>query len=150
METDYGALMEGLQAAIPFNNHLGIKYLELDEGRGVTELPGEQQLTNHVGTQHAAGLFAAGEAASGGAFLAAFAEQMGSMMPLAEGAEISYKKLAQGPIRAIAIFGQDRDALLKELEDQGRVRFPVEVELRNADDQVVAEMTVRWYVKKIA
>ncbi|MEA2498180.1 MAG: hypothetical protein QOH26_585, partial [Actinomycetota bacterium] len=124
METDYAALMEGLQQAIPFNNHLGIKYLEIDAASGVAELPSEPRLLNHVGSQHAAGMFAAGEAASGGAFLAAFAERMGTIMPLAEGAEIRYKKLAQGPIRAIATLSADKDALLAELDEQGRVRFP--------------------------
>ena len=149
MTTDYDALKEGLQAAIPFNNHLGIEYMELGPDSGVARLPSEPNLLNHVGSQHAAGMFAAGEAASGGAFLAAFADQMGSIMPLAEGAEIRYTKLAQGPIQAVATFSEDKEALLKELESNGRVRFPVEVELKDESDQTVAEMTVRWYVKKI-
>lgn len=149
METDYEALMTGLQAAIPFNNHLGIRYIELGPGRGVVELPEQPHLMNHVGSQHAGGLFSAGEAASGGAFLAAFAELMGSIVPLAAGADITYKKIAHGPIRASATFSEDRDSLLAELESEGRVRFPVQVDLTDSKDEVVAEMTVRWYVKKI-
>jgi acyl-coenzyme A thioesterase PaaI-like protein len=147
--TDYDALKEGLQAAIPFNNHLGIKYLDIGPATGVTELPADERLFNHVGSQHAAGMFGAGEAASGGALMAAFADRMGSIMPLAEGADIKYKKLAQGPIKATATFGADRDAVFAELEEAGRVRFPVEVALTDEQDQLVAEMTVRWYVKKI-
>jgi acyl-coenzyme A thioesterase PaaI-like protein len=141
--------MEGLQAAIPFNNHLGIRYLELGPGHGVVELPDEPQLRTHVGTQHAGGLFSAGEAASGGAFLAAFADQMGSIMPLASGGEIRYKKIAQGPIKATARLEQDRDALLTTLDSEGRVRFPVEVDLHDAEGELVAQMVVNWYVKKI-
>jgi ssDNA-binding replication factor A large subunit len=104
---------------------------------------------NHVGTQHAGGLFSVAEAASGGAFLAAFADLMGSIMPLAESAEISYKKIAQGPIRAIATFSSDQEVLRKQLDEDGRIRFPVEVELQDGDGQTVAEVTVRWYVKKL-
>jgi acyl-coenzyme A thioesterase PaaI-like protein len=149
VETDYEALKTGLQSAIPFNDHLGIRYLEVGPGRAVAELPSEPHLMNHVGTQHAGGLFTAGEAASGGAFLAAFVEQMGSIMPLAEGADIRYKKIARGPIRAEARFTSDLPALLAGLETDGRVRFPVEVELRDESDELVAEMTVRWYVKRV-
>lgn len=149
METDYEALKTGLQSAIPFNDHLGIRYLEVGPGRAVAELASEPHLMNHVGTHHAGGLFTVGEAASGGAFLAAFVEQMGSIMPLAEGADIRYKKIARGPIRAEARFTSDLPALLAGLETDGRVRFPVEVELRDESDELVAEMTVRWYVKRV-
>jgi acyl-coenzyme A thioesterase PaaI-like protein len=149
METDYQALMSGLQAAIPFNNHLGIRYIEVGPERAVAELPSEPHLMNHVGTQHAGGMFSVAEAASGGAFLAAFADRMGSVMPLAEGAEIRYKKIAQGPITATATFSADRAEVLAELDRESRVRFPVEVELTDKEGQVVADVTVRWYVKKL-
>ena len=33
------------------------------------------------------------------------------------------------------------------LDREGRVRFPIGVELRDAEGQLVAEMTVRWYVR---
>ena len=60
-------------------------------------LPQEDHLHNHVGSQHAGALFSAGEAASGAAFVGAFAEHMGDITPLARNAEISYLKLAKGP-----------------------------------------------------
>jgi hypothetical protein len=45
-------------------------------------------------------------------------------------------------------FGADRDASLAELERDGRVRFPVTVDLTNEAGETVAEVTVRWYVRK--
>ncbi len=138
----------GLAHAIPYNTHLGLETVELSRERGVARLPQDDRLINHVGSQHAGGLFSAAEWASGLALLGTFAEQLGSVTPLAESAEISYAKLANGPITATAVFGADRDAALAELEREGRVRFPVQVDLTNDAGDTVAEVTVRWYVRK--
>lgn len=147
---DYEAMAAGLQQAIPFNTHVGLEVAELAPGRGVVSLPDSPHLHNHVGSQHAGALFSAGEAASGGAFMATFADLLGEVTPLAESAQIAYRKLARGPITATGRFTQDRDALVSELEREGRVRFPIEVELTDAEGQVVAEMTVHWYLRRNA
>ena len=145
---DYEAVRAGYAQAIPFNNHVGLEIAEVAEGRGVVRLPDGPELKNHVGSQHAGALFAAGEAASGGAFVGAFAEHMGGITPLARAASISYLKLAQGPITATATLGEDRAGLIERLEADGRVEFPVSVELVDEDGQKVAEMTVDWHVRR--
>ena len=68
-ELDYEAVRAGMEAAIPFNRHVGLSVTEVGEGRGVVALPAEDHLHNHVGSQHAGALFSAGEAASGAAFV---------------------------------------------------------------------------------
>lgn len=145
---DFDALAAGMASAIPYNQHLGLEIAELAHSRAVVRLPDSQTLRNHVGSQHAGALFSAGEAASGGAFVASFAERLGDITPLAESAEITYKKIAKGPIDAVARLDADRDALLEQLDADGRVRFTVEVALQDGDGDVVAEMTVRWYVRR--
>jgi acyl-coenzyme A thioesterase PaaI-like protein len=144
---DYDAIRGGLEAAIPFNRHVGLEVAEVAPGRGVVRLPDRDELRNHVGSQHAGALFAAGEAASGGAFVGTFAERLGDITPLAESAEIAYHKLATGPITATGTLAADTRTLLTELDDAGSIRFPVSVELTNAAGDVVAEMTVRWFVR---
>jgi acyl-coenzyme A thioesterase PaaI-like protein len=146
---DYAALAAGLQQAIPFNVHLGLEVDEVGPGLGVVRLPEGAHLVNHVGSQHAGGLFSAGEAASGGAFVGAFAEKMGEITPLAASAEIQYRKLARGPITATARL-DDPDGRFAELEAEGVTRFPVGVELTDEQGVVVAVMTVQWHVKKNA
>ena len=145
---DYEAIRAGLSQAIPFNGHLGLELVEVGDGRGVVKLPDSPQLHNHVGSQHAGALFSAGEFASGGAFVGAFAEQMGSITPLARSAEIDYRKLARGDITATGTLSESKEALLGRLEADGRVEFPIEVELSDADGQVVATMTVHWHVRQ--
>lgn len=147
---DYEAMRTGLQAAIPYNVHLGLEVAEVAAGRGVVRLPDRPEIRNHVGSQHAGALFSAGEAASGGAFVGAFAERLGDVTPLAESADIVYRKLAQGVITATARLDTPAGELLAKLDDEGVVRFAVGVELTNANGDLVAEMTVRWHVRSNA
>lgn len=147
MTVDYEVVAAGLSQAIPFNVHLGLRTVTVAADHGIVMLPDSENLRNHVGSQHAGALFAAGEAASGAAFVGAFVEIMGEITPLAESAEIAYRKLAKGEITATARFSEDRDALIARLRDEGRIRFPVAVEMTDAAGTVVAEMTVCWYVR---
>ncbi len=145
---DFDALREALQGAIPFNTHVGLEVAEVADGRGVVRLPDDKKLHNHVGSQHAAGLFAAGEAASGAAFMGAFAEHLAGLTPLAASAEIDYRTLGKGTITATATLAEDVDGLLGKLESDGKVEFPVTIEMADDDGQVVAGMTVNWHVRK--
>ena len=147
---DYEAVRRGLEQAIPFNRHIGLQVTEVADGRGVVRLPDDDRLHNHVGSQHAGALFSAGEAASGGAFVGAFAERMGEITPLARTAEISYLKLAKGTITATGTLGEEKDSLLQRLDADGKVEFPVEVEMTDDNGNTVASMTVSWHVRKNA
>jgi acyl-coenzyme A thioesterase PaaI-like protein len=144
---DYTAVAAGLSQAIPFNVHLGVETTSVAPDSGSVRLPDDAKLRNHVGSQHAGALFAAGEAASGAAFVGAFLDIMGEITPLAESAQISYRKLARGEITATASFGEDAQALKAKLREDGRVRFPVGVQMTDAEGNLVAEMTVAWYVR---
>jgi acyl-coenzyme A thioesterase PaaI-like protein len=143
---DYDALREGMGAAVPFNRAIGLEITELAPGTATVRLPDSENLRNHVGSQHAAGLFAAAEAASGGAFVATFAERLAEIRPLAASAEIAYTKLAQGPIDAVARLAGG-DGLLATLDAEGKVAFSVEVTLANAAGETVATATVQWHVR---
>jgi len=143
---DYDAIRDGLPAAIPLVGYLGLEYIELGPGVGVVRLPDDERLRNHVGSQHAGGLFSVAEAASGAAFVAGFAERLGDITPLASSAEISYTKLAKGPIDARAEL-DGADDLLAALDADGKVSFPIDVTLSNGDGETVATATVQWHVR---
>ncbi|HEY4997110.1 MAG TPA: DUF4442 domain-containing protein [Solirubrobacteraceae bacterium] len=148
MAVDYAAVAAGMNQAVPFNGYLDLETVTVAPDHGVVKLPDSANLHNHVGSQHAGALFTAGEAASGAAFIGAFIELMGEITPLAQSAEIAYRKIARGEITATARFEQDRDKLIEELNAEGRVRFPIAVELTNPAGELVAEMTVSWYVRR--
>jgi uncharacterized protein (TIGR00369 family) len=145
---DFEAVRAGLEQAIPFNKHLGLEVVEVTESSGSVRLPEDERLLNHVGSQHAGGLFSAAEAASGAAFVGAFLERMGEITPLAKAARIDYLKLAKGPIVATGTLSEDKASLLERLDDEGRVEFPIAVSLRDQDGTEVAKVTVDWHVRK--
>lgn len=143
----FDAIAQGMTQAVPFAGFLGVEVTSVGPGEAVARLPERPELTNHVGSQHAGALFTVAETASGAAFVGAFAERMGDVTPLARSAEISYEKIAKGPIEASAKLGVDPAAALATLDAEGKVVFPCEVELSDADGQRVATAVVQWHVR---
>lgn len=145
--TDFDAIAEGMTQAVPFAGHLGLEITGVGEGEATVRLPERAELTNHVGSQHAGALFTVAEAASGAAFVGAFAERMGEVTPLARSAEIAYEKIAKGPIEASAKLGVPVTEALATLDAEGKVVFPCEIELTDGSGTRVATATVQWHVR---
>ncbi len=140
-------LKQMLSQVVPFNRHLGLEVLEVGAGSASVRLPEGPHLLNHVGTQHAAALFAVAEAASGGAMLGGFPDLLGRATPLAKSAQITYLKPARGPITAKASVSEPLNAVRSRLDSEGRAEFPVAVSLEDQSAVVVAEVTVNWHVR---
>ncbi|MGN6258437.1 MAG: DUF4442 domain-containing protein [Solirubrobacterales bacterium] len=145
--TDFDLIAKGMSQAVPFVNHLDLEIVSIGEGEATVELPDRSELLNHVGSQHAGALFTAAETASGAAFVGAFAERMGEVTPLARSAEIAYEKIANGTITASARLGMPAAEALATLDSDGKVEFPCQVELTDANDTRVATATIRWHVR---
>ena len=145
--TDFEAIAAGMSQAVPFAGYLGLEITSIAAGEATVVLPERTELTNHVGSQHAGSLFTAAENASGAAFVGAFVERMGEITPLAKSAEIAYEKIAKGPITATATLGIGKDEALSTLDRDGKVEFPCDVLLTDADGTQVAAATVRWHVR---
>jgi acyl-coenzyme A thioesterase PaaI-like protein len=145
--TDYDAIAQGMTQAVPFAGYLGLEITSIAPGEAVVVLPERAELTNHVASQHAGALFTAAETASGAAFVGAFAERMGEVTPLARSAEISYEKIAKGPIEARGKLAVPAAEALATLDAEGKVEFPCEIELADASGTQVATATVHWHVR---
>ena len=145
--TDFDLIAQGMTQAVPFAGHLGLEITQIVPGEATVRLPERAELTNHVGSQHAGALFTLAETASGAAFVGAFAERLGDVTPLARNAEISYEKIANGPIEASAKLGVPAADALATLDADGKVVFPCEVEMSDADGQRVATATIHWHVR---
>lgn len=145
--TDFDLIAKGMTQAVPFAGHLKLEITEVSAGEATVVLPERPELLNHVGSQHAGALFTAAETASGAAFVGAFAERMGDVTPLARSAEISYDKIATGPITARARLGVPAEQALATLDADGKVEFPCEIELFDAGGNKVATASVRWHVR---
>jgi uncharacterized protein (TIGR00369 family) len=147
MDVDFELIAKSMPAAVPYIGHMGIEVTAMEDGAATTLLPDRPELKNHVGSQHAGALFAVAETASGAAFVGAFALRMGDVTPLARSAEISYLKVARGPIEARAKLSTPPADALAALDADGRVDFSVEVEMTDAEGDTVATATVDWNVR---
>src|SRR3954447_3109978 len=144
---DFDAVAKGMTLAVPFIGHLNLEVTEISAGEATVVLPERPELTNHVGSQHAGALFTAAEAASGAAFVGAFAERMGDVTPLARDAEIHYEKIANGPIEARGRLGMAQQEALDKLDAEGKVEFPCEIVLTDAEGRQAASATVARHVR---
>jgi uncharacterized protein (TIGR00369 family) len=147
MDVDFDPIAKSMPAAVPYIGHMGIEVTAIEEGAATALLPDRPELKNHVGSQHAGALFGVAETASGAAFVGAFAARMGDLTPLARSAQISYVKVARGPIEAKAKLGTPAADALAALDAEGRVDFSVEVEMTDAEGTTVATATVDWNVR---
>ncbi len=146
--TDFDAIRGLMPELVPFVKTLGIEYLELDADRAVLALRDEPTFHNHVGGLHAGAMFTLAETASGALVIGNFEDliQQG-VTPLAASAEISYTRLAQGPVTATATLGRKADEVRAELDETGKtVQFPVEVVL-STDAGETGRMTIAWALR---
>jgi acyl-coenzyme A thioesterase PaaI-like protein len=153
MSPDLRQIAAGLLGSVPFARTLGFELVEVtpDETggvRAVVRLPDSAPTYNHVGGPHAGALFTLGETASGAVVLGTFGQLFDRAVPLAAQAEIRYRRLAMGVVRATARLGRPAGEVIAEFEAGSRPEFPVSVEIGTEDGEVTTEMTVRWTLKR--
>ncbi|GAA3235990.1 DUF4442 domain-containing protein [Dactylosporangium siamense] len=151
MTVDPPTLAAGLIAAVPFARTVGIEITDVrvdgDDISATATLPDEERLHNHVAGPHAGAIFTLAETASGAVVMAAFGEHLALGTPLAVRSEIAYRKLAVGPVQAVARLGRPVRDVIAELAAGERPEFPVAIEVTRADGAVTTEMTVVWTIR---
>lgn len=141
-------LLNALNRSVPFARHANVEVTAADLSGATARLHDAPFLLNHVGSQHAGALFTLGEAASGAAMTAAFADLLGSALPLVRQASIQYRKVARGPIEASARLSKDPAAIRADFIDFGKADFDVVVTLHDTEENEVATMTVEWSLRR--
>ncbi|AHH93728.1 DUF4442 domain-containing protein [Kutzneria albida] len=147
MSIDYALIGEGMKQAVPWVGTNGVQFEHVSGEKVVAVLPDAAPQHNHVGGPHAAMIFGIGETASGAVVMAAFAEQLGRAVPLVANAEIRYKKVALGDLRAEAVLGRAAEEVIAELDAGQRPEFPVHVTISNAEGVTTTELTVVWTLR---
>ncbi len=139
-------------AAVPFARTLGLEFVEVAaEADGavqaVVRLPDTTATHNHVGGPHAGAMFSLGETASGAVVVAAFAHVLDRATPLAVNADIAYRKLAMGSVRATARLARPVADVVAELDAGQRPEFPVHVDIATEEGKPTGEMTILWTLR---
>jgi acyl-coenzyme A thioesterase PaaI-like protein len=138
---------ELLSATVPMVRTLNLEYLETTAERAVVSLPDQPEYRNHVGGPHAGAMFTLAESASGAIVLAAFGDQLGRAVPLPVRAEISFLKLAKGPVTAIAELSRPVAEVVAELDAGQRPEFLVEVAIRREDGDETGHLSIVWTLR---
>ncbi len=139
-------IKQQMMNTLPFVKTCGIQIDEIGPGTSRASMPEDSKLNNHLGSQHAGAMFTLAETASGAAMAGGFADLIMGLRPVAKEARIQYVKVAQGATHARARVPGDIAALKQVLQSEGKVAFPVEVEIIDASDAVVATVQVDWYL----
>lgn len=145
MTTDWVA--PAMTRTVPWVRTAGITFGETTAQRCVAHLPDEADRHNHVGGPHAAMIFGLGETASGAVGLAAFGVAMERATPLVVRSEVSYVRLATGPLTAVAVLDRPVGEVLAELDAGTRPEFTVSVTITGADGRETTRMTVVWTLR---
>lgn len=144
----YDRIKQQMMDTLPFVRLLGISIDEIGAGTSKVSMPDDPKLHNHLGTQHAGALFTLAETASGAAMAGGFAELILGLRPVAKESRIHYQKLARGATRAEGRVPGDLAALKAQLAQDGKVAFPVAVDIFDAEGTLAAQVTVDWYLSQ--
>lgn len=142
-----------LERSVPFAHTLGLVLDAVDAGGARARLPEQPQLANHLGTLHAAALFALCESASGAALVGALLPVIMRTRFVVSDARISYLKAARGEVTAHAALADDPATLIEALERDGRVQVVVDASARTqpgtVDERVVAKASFDWVLTRV-
>ncbi len=144
----YDRIKQQMMDTLPFVRLLGISIDDIGAGTSKVSMPEDPRLNNHLGTQHAGALFTLAETASGAAMAGGFAELILGLRPVAKESRIAYQKLARGATRAEGRVPGDLAALKAQLAQDGKVAFPVAVDIFDAEGTLAAQVTVDWYLSQ--
>lgn len=142
----YERIKQQMMGSLPLVNLLGIQIEEIGPGTARVAMPADPKINNHLGSQHAGAVFTLAETASGAAMAGGFAELILDLRPVAKEARIQYLKVLKGSTRANAKVEGDLATLKQSLQRDGKVAFPVQVEIVDSEGTLVAQVQVEWYL----
>lgn len=131
---------------IPFNKLLGIS--KADNTDYLLQLDARKEYTNHLGTIHAAALFALAEGSGAQFLLNSFpGEMIDSVIPVLRKVEVIYKKPANGVIVSSAKLKEDAiEDIMLQLNSKKRVLITTTVDLFDAEITKVFTANFEWFV----
>lgn len=131
---------------VPFNKLLGISLA--DSSEYLLQLDAKEEYTNHLGTVHAAALFALAEGSGAQLLLKLFPEEViDSVIPVLRKVDVNYKTPATGVIVSKAsLKDTTKDLIIEQLLTKKRVLIITPVELFDASKARVFSANFEWFV----
>lgn len=146
---DVGTFMARIAETLPFNQLLEVTCRTVRAGYAEVVLPGDERMTNHLGSVHAVAELAPAEAAGGIAAASGLADLVREgWVPIAKRLEVDYRRLAKGEVVAICELPEELARSAREAAEAGeRVGFVLPIDVRDAEG-TVAEVCVEYVFKQ--
>ncbi len=142
---DFDTVRKLTTGAIPFAERAGIDLEEFERGHVKMKIPFEGN-QNHVGMMYAGALFTLGEIPGGALFMSAF--DMTKFFPIVTEMNIKFLKPAMTDITVEAKLPEaEIERITKEAEENGKAKFFLELELKDAGGEVVAVTTATYQAR---
>jgi uncharacterized protein (TIGR00369 family) len=143
--------LDHLLAGEPYLVLMGMRVESIQAEAVELRLPLRPEVTNHLGIIHGGAQYALGEATAIALASRVPSEQAGPVNLLTASATITYRRRAQGGLIGRASLPPEEVSRLRAVfAEQGRARFPVEVELHDETETVVTTLTVECVVLRSA
>ncbi|TGK35707.1 YiiD C-terminal domain-containing protein [Leptospira andrefontaineae] len=134
--------------SIPFNVHIQLSRPKQGED-ALLVMEDKPIYKNHVGSGHAAALFALAEGSGGEYLLSKVASLPFEIIPVVRKSEVKYKKPAQGRVVSKGVIDEaEWSAFMAQLEKKGRAGLTVGVELFDETQSNVASFSFDWFIAK--
>lgn len=131
--------------SIPLAKHCGARLVELERGRAKMYLPFEGN-QNHIGIMYAGSLFTVAELPGGALFFSAF--DVSKCYPIVTEMSIKFLKPARTAVTVEARLSEEEIArVTKEVEENGKSVYMLELELKDEKGEVVAVTTARYQAR---
>lgn len=135
-----------LEKGIGFVRRSGLRVLGLERGRAQLQMPIRGN-RNHIGTMYAGALFTLAEVPGGALFLSSFDTRR--YYPIVTEMTIRFRAPARGPVTVDVQLDEAEIARLQaEAESEGKAKYTLEAELRNAKGEVVAVSTAHYQLRR--
>lgn len=126
-----------------FVENTGLDLLEYERGRVKLMMPLEGNV-NHVGMMYAGALFTLAEVPGGTLFGSAFDTKR--FYPIVGEVNIRYVKPAMGDAYVVAAMSDDEiERVTSDLEEKGRAKYVLELEITDADGTVLATTSGTYF-----
>ncbi|MCQ8895737.1 DUF4442 domain-containing protein [Limnobacter humi] len=137
-----------MDGKVPFAKACGVRLEHMDYGQARSAMEPKAELQDDTGHVHPGALFTLAETCSGGAMAGGFASIILKVRPVAAQVEFQLKAPAQGRCTAHSRVEGNIGELKRLLDAEGKINFPVQVEVKDARGTEVASMTVLWNLKR--
>lgn len=140
---DFEKIRQGTRTSFRFVENTGIDLLEYGRGRVKLMMPLEGNV-NHVGMMYAGALFTLAEIPGGTLFGSAFDTKR--FYPIVGELSIRYAKPAMGDAFVVAQLSDGEiDRITSELEEEGRAKYVLDLEISDADGVVLATTSGTYF-----